>query len=555
MPEERDLTEKLKEVEREVNSYDIEVEESDFDEDEKDEEDSNHISKEELEDHHDEFDDAFSEPVNFSEEEIDLFADEIFKRNDISNLSLKEKRDYIEKSEVLSVPVRDLDEAELEKYRVKTPKLDDLFKMGSISKSDYKKVREAAASSLYKDPSTELPDYVSSIQTVGENSTAFLREAFKKQSEGDSDFNYQNEKVIDRFTRGSKVYKEKDMDGLSALRALNSNLCGIKRVNLLNSGFFIEVIALTPGEYSKIVKLLEDIGRSHDRQLGVPFHTMTGSYIKRILLEQLYGKITNSDFSKWKNREAFFNNLSINDYDVVLWAFASEMFPNGFEISYYCPKCGARIPSKVDFRKTRMSNFKSLTPDSFEILAKKSKSEKDLREYRESLSFMTSEHSVIRNGQYEITLQVPSVSEYDEVASIFKENAIKAVYGEDVGSNELLTAFTTNQLSILSCWVSAITHYDEEGNLHFIMNKKNKKVTVAQMYDAMAILQNSLGEIKTDIEEFIKKSKISFIGFPNKPCESCGGENPYAVNEHIPYDIETAFFTMLNRLLYISALE
>lgn len=430
------------------------------------------------------------------------------------------------------------------------------LKSGEITKAEYNdRVGDYYLEKLRKNEEGELDLHY--LRAMTQISQLFNTEKFRDLLKADFAFSPNNEPGTgkDSFPKGMKDIPPEKLTPDAARVAFASRLCGVRNIRLFNSGMNITIRALTIGEKDVLVNSIHVDSNQLGNALGVAMHFFGDVYVKETILKFLYnnGNIVSCDLEGWRDESVFFNNLSINDYDTILWGVTSLMYRSGITVAYDCSSetCEHVRRNKIDVEKLRINNYAAVGEEAFAILNKGKKTQEDLKEYRDKLQ-INKNASVEWNeketgSKWVFELRVPSAGEFLEYGKFYSDFITSLIQSEKgkMTPESVDRKYQRNTNRALAPWIKKIYEQLPDGGIgmsYSVEGNERAKEIIPGILEQFAEPQL----IIEGIVHFMYTSKISYICYPDVPCPKCGATSKWAVEGIVPYDVQTSFFIQLN---------
>lgn len=334
----------------------------------------------------------------------------------------------------------------------------------------------------------------------------------------------------------------KKLSGSAAKAAVISRQKGMFRVQLYNSGFWLTLRPPTLVDINSFIMSVDTEFKELGRVLGGHSYTCIGVFIKQKLMEILPSLIVNSNFEKYDDPQALLDNISIHDYEVILWALSCLMYRDGVAIGIYCvnPEC-RYIDDKqyVDltnlcYLNTEIFNKKAM--DWMLTGVSKNRTEEDLLNYRTNILNLEKRIEV-DNGLNEYVLKVPTMGEYiANGSSLVAALAINTNGEKNIQTEIVVNQITFNLYKMLTPWVKGFVMKDENKNILYYTEDTEA------IYESLDVSNYIDTELYKKTEEFMRDSKISFFTVTTLECPKCH-KRPDLTKDHMhPLDMEYVFF-------------
>lgn len=344
----------------------------------------------------------------------------------------------------------------------------------------------------------------------------------------------------------------KKLTGATARAAVVSRLKGMYRVQLYNSGFWLDLRPPTLIDIDSWMQSIDTEFKELGRCLGGHAHAVIDVYIKQKFFEILPHIVQRSNFEEYNDANKLVANISFHDYDTLLWAMCCMIFKDGIGAGIYCTNPDCRYVDEhqyVDLRNICFLNTEIFNGKAMEWMTKgahagsKLLTEDDLKQYREEiLGFKKT--LTYDEGQTVYELKVPTIKEFIEESLSLVSKMERLLNG----NHDISTDLASNQLTfhlykMLTPWVRTLSLYDEHGNLQYQIPDREA------IYDSLDVdhLENST--IYEDAGDFIRDTKISFYSATTLKCPKCGKVADMKHDNMFPLDMQYLFFCLSCHML------
>ena len=343
-------------------------------------------------------------------------------------------------------------------------------------------------------------------------------------------------------TSGTLGGKEADLFFAARLR-------GIRKIYLHSSGFWVTLRAPTIVELQTLMNSVDLENDELGASLGGIHYYCLDAVLKRRFIEFAVSLITSANLPNWDKDGELVKYLSYNDLETLMWAVCTSMYKKGVSIAHVClnTECRhTRSDIKYDLSKLRLINTDLLNEDA--IMTSTSETPVDveiLDAYRNStLKGNTTVSFIEEDNKITVTTRVPSIKEYIDHCGLILGKIISITNGEKkIKSRKVGLALTSVFINAYTPWIESITisNKDLVNDKNAITSKTQETITSTLDYFLDTGTDNDFVD---KMDDFINKSKVSFIGFRNEPCEKCGKKDETA-GEFRTWDITSLFFTLL----------
>ena len=353
-----------------------------------------------------------------------------------------------------------------------------------------------------------------------------------------------------------------DLTGQDAYNAFMSRMCGFKKINLLNSGFWVSVRRPVIDELQDMYDIIDMEQKELGYAIGSHFALCTDMFVKMKFCELLikFKIIVDSNLKGVYKDNNFISALSIHDYDVLMHGVLSLMSRKGIRLRMVCPECiKATIVDNVDISTARYVNRNLLTPAVREWWAKPAVGQdgkrvlyslKDLENYREKiLNFNMQFNTTIGDANIRFNLHVPTMAEYYEDGTLLLNRLQEIIESSsDVDtrrSQQLMSNIDAHFVKMIAPWVRNIEELDEQGN---VVTRTDDSKTIIGILDIATQEQTDVPFDK--FTEFLGASKITFVGTYALECPHCHAKPDVGLKDQFyPLEVQSIFFGQMFRLL------
>lgn len=257
------------------------------------------------------------------------------------------------------------------------------------------------------------------------------------------------------------------------------------------------------------------------------------------------------------------DRISQLDMNILIWAFACTMYPDGFDFAYPCladPKKEHITRERLNLLRLFWTDESSLTKRQKVHMAKRFTpiTDDDLKEYRKEATRGGSRRVMIdeENG-FGVELSVPTLTDYETYGSEWIQSVI-ALSGnvmseppESTRRQERIDAIASQSVANwYGHWVSGIV-------IRGVDDIEDRVTTAEDVIDETlsTVFSDSLYADKflSAVRTFIADSKISVVAIPSFKCPVCDTPAATEFNKRYPHLIEldalSQFFTLSVRKL------
>lgn len=353
-------------------------------------------------------------------------------------------------------------------------------------------------------------------------------------------------KITAKLEGKPKLYK-----GEEAIQLINNRYRGVYKVQLHNSGFWIKIVPLSPANLDAWMQEIDFQYKQIGRLVGGHFYLGLGVYLKEKLADLLRLTIVDSNLQNWKEGSTLVDNISLQDYETICWAYATIMHKDGISISTVCTNPECQHTNKhhyVDLARCSFINPAVYTKEAITFMMEGSapgiiRTKEAVQNYRTKL--LKNSRLINFNETDQLELRDPSLGQYIRTGMKVMGELIAAVNnaGEDTKKptidDDKARRETANRLSMmLSPWVSRVICKDKAGNVQAVIEDQ-KAIT-----DLLETVISEKDDIIASIEQFITESKVSFYGYVNAKCPKCGKQMDLLKDNIAPIDMEYILFCL-----------
>jgi hypothetical protein len=346
-----------------------------------------------------------------------------------------------------------------------------------------------------------------------------------------------------------KVYS-----GEEGYRIFATLTSGVRRVTLWNSGITLTLRNIPLRQLDKYLELANHTDYEYGKEYGAWYYLFSSLVIDKHIVEQILpDAIVSSNYKDWQDTDKLLSQISLQDYQVILWALTCLMYPNGTQVSYICGNkdCGHIHNERVDLGKLRLNNMALINDEMIKHFSSKNRvDDKSLEEYRkacnleEVITFDVSD-SPDYIKRYKITLKQANLRDYLDVGKAYNAELNKQI--DNTSRDAVMRYITYNQNRCYRPWIKSVEcTVIIDGQVMFnpvVENDStgNNDKTIDCILDE---IQQSNIKFNKQMQDYIQKTKISHIAFFFDKCPKCGEKPVTSYEGYIPYDMSQAFFTL-----------
>ena len=344
----------------------------------------------------------------------------------------------------------------------------------------------------------------------------------------------------------------KKLTGATARAAVVSRMKGMYRVQLYNSGFWLDLRPPTLIDIDSWMQSIDTEFKELGRVLGGHAHTIIDVFIKQKFFDILPGLVQRSNFEEYNDPNKLVSNISYHDYDTLLWALCCMMYKDGIGAGIYCTNPDCRHIDEhqyIDLKNICFLNTEIFNDRAKEWMTRgahagsKLLTENDLKQYREEVLGFKKIKSY-DNGLTSYEFKVPTIKEFIDESSALVSKMERLLNGKhDITTDIVSNQITFHLYKMLTPWIKTLSMYDDKGNLQYQIPDREA------IYDSLDVdhLENS--DIYDDATNFIRDTKISFYSATTLKCPKCGKVADMQHDNMFPLDMQYLFFCLSCHML------
>jgi hypothetical protein len=387
---------------------------------------------------------------------------------------------------------------------------------------------------------------ISARQQTRGRQREYLIQMLKEITSANKNLTNINQALQDKYTtKRPKKDGNKELVGREALITTFAKTKGIKKVFLINSGFYIVMRSLTMEELHTVFTSADMDFKEYGMILGAPFYLAEDLLIKQKFIELLPTIIIDSNLVGWNKPGSLENNISIQDYDTLLWAACVLLYPNGISLDLVCTnkECHAITHDfKIDLHKCRYNVLDDIPKECIEQLISATAITSDqIDSYKTKLPNSNKQYVV---GSERYFLEVPSLLQYLSWGTELLAHISSIVKGKlDINDTNTYDVIIYNLYQMVAPWISKVEFLDEEGNMEVWTSDK------MAIRNLLEISRTESSVLVDHLKEFIKDTKFTHIVYTTVDCPSCHKKAEEAINDFLPIDVQRFFFFLAKHRL------
>lgn len=332
------------------------------------------------------------------------------------------------------------------------------------------------------------------------------------------------------------------LTGREAKLAILARAKGLRKVHLLNSGFWVTIrpprIAELSQWYADVSTETKDFGRL----LGGHIFMFSDVLLRRKFMEIFPSLVVDSNLENWRAPDRLAKMISIQDFDTIVWACCTLIYKEAITVNVHCTneECQYVAPNyKIDIDKIRFTNLDAIPEEAYSYLSKQlvsldKVSTAQIKQYHKFLGF--NKDMTINGVVYK--LHVPSIYRFIECGAEFIKQIMDSLKGTDSGFDaELEREVRVNVAKTYLPWVSRIVTPDFETD--------DPEAITAQM--EMDVLENKT--LSDEILQYQYSTKLSYFCYTMLECPKCHKTPSKVLHDYYPLDPTYLFFFLFSRQL------
>lgn len=332
----------------------------------------------------------------------------------------------------------------------------------------------------------------------------------------------------------------KRLSGVTAQAAVLANTQGLYRVMLYNSGFWITLRPISVSDADAFIREVDRNFKDLGRIIGGHYHLVMGVFLKRKVIDFLSTIVVGSNLEGWEDITTLADNISIQDYETILWAICVAMYRDGIGIGVYCTNPECRYLDENQY--VDLTNACFYNPDVFNADAvawmeqiHTQRTPDSLRTYREKI--LGGVRQIDNESGITYTLKVPSLLQIVSKGSDLIGEMSGVVNNEaDNNTDELMNKITFHIYKMMAPWIAELRIKKDNGDI-FINDYKAICLSLEAQIKGASKLYDKF-------EEFVRDTRCSFYGLTSLECPKCH-KRPTLTKENIfPLDVEYVFFCL-----------
>lgn len=354
--------------------------------------------------------------------------------------------------------------------------------------------------------------------------------------------------------RPQKSTEIKMVSGESGMVDMLSTQKGkIRRVPLYNSGFCLDLRSPNSDDLSRMLRSCRADLEEYGRDFGSHFYAYADLLLKRAVFNTILSTTIGSSLKDWKKPGVLAQRLKLTDYDVILTHLAALMYPDGYpDFRHSCHRpidaahpvgCDHVETVTADLTQLIHTNFPRLNEAAIAHMVKSRLSAEPIKvaaleAYHKELDL---DGQVIRHGDFEFTMTVPSMADYFSVGEAFYADLINEISANN--RKEIYDAIAFRESRHYVPWIKRVTNV--QGEQAGIVSED--KPVIAFVLDTIAT-EDPDRTLITKFITYINQAKLSHICYKSFPCAACGHE-PVTPSGFVLVEPQHSFFILSTQKL------
>lgn len=431
----------------------------------------------------------------------------------------------------------------------------DILKTLEKKLDEVKTYPKEQADKIRSDPNSELNTIIDAysrgdhqtddvVKHVNSDLSKALSLAIKLSTENDGLRNKEAD-LSKKFKDGENVV----LDGKRALAVFAALSGTIKKIDLPNSGISVSLRAIPLDILARYYNTIQHDSWEYGREFGEFYYSYSHLQIIKTFIEILFpAAVFGSTYMNWKSRDSFLKAITYHDFNVIVWAMTSQLYPEGAEINFYCPKCGASVVELCDINELKKSDIGLLSqPIIDRITSSTSVTDDDLVKYREALNLKKVITHVIKTPglttEWKVTLKQANMYDYLKLGESFMKSLLENSVPTD--ASRVADYMFYDRLKQYMPWIDSITcvRTNDRGTVTYSVSNNGTEECTRAIDGVLASYRSVWPEFGDEVDNYILSTKITHIAYYKPTCPKCGAETNN-VKGFIPFDCLSYFFTL-----------
>lgn len=339
--------------------------------------------------------------------------------------------------------------------------------------------------------------------------------------------------------------------GLSVITSLTGG--GMRRVTLWGSGLWITLRKLPLDILNLFYREMNHADYEYGKEYGMFYYLFADLSITKYIIENLLPLvICGSNYVHWRDTDKLLQQISYQDFQVILWAMGLMMHPRGASVNFICAEegCDHVHTEMVDLSKLRLINKELINEEMQKHFRKDTPcTDADLEEFRK-VSNLNRDIVVRYSDGYDekiwtLHLKQTSIFDYRAVGSDYNAELRRRCDPTNATDVHFHTLY--NQNRCFKPWIDSVTLTvnDPDGNVkNFTFKNDGTEDMDKAIFVMLDEFQQNAPTFVEQMKQYILDTKIVHICFYFPECPKCHTEPKNSYHGYIPYDPMQAFFTL-----------
>lgn len=346
--------------------------------------------------------------------------------------------------------------------------------------------------------------------------------------------------ISDELIRGTEK-SSGELSGADAKIAVLARAKGLRKVHLFNSGFWVLIRPPELAELSQWFNQISTEAKDFGKIVGGHFFMFSDVFLKQKFMEILPYLIVDSNLKGFRSMNLS-KMISIQDYDVLVWAVCTLVYKTGVTINLQCTneKCAYEAANvTLDLEKMRFNNLSIVPQEAVGYLSKLLAGKEQvnttmLKQYHKLLKL--SQTFVLDDVSYKV--RVPSIDTFVSTGTKFIEMVLGAIKGTDNQIDRSLDEeVRLNLAKAYAPWVYRIETPQ--------FSTSDTDAIIAQM----EIDVRKDNRLSTFISSYQFDTRISYFCYSMLECPKCHKTPSKDLHDYYPLDPTSLFFFLCSRQL------
>ena len=339
------------------------------------------------------------------------------------------------------------------------------------------------------------------------------------------------------------------------LRMMMDSANAIRRVTLLNSGFYIDIRAPVKEQLHDLVVRMDLTIQEYGRWAGVYYFIYADIELKRLVAELLLSCVVSTNLRDGKNPAVMMEHFKLPDLLPAIMQLAHLMYPDGYpNFQHICTNTECRHTSAhtVDLSKFVLHNFSRIPATALQKMSlpypgsgvgSNQVTGDRLKAYGAELGLSKK----LTFGKYTFTMKVPSLADYFNYGDQFNIRLMEVHQASS--SEEIVDGVEARMASIFTPWIERVEVHDDtvsDGNDRRVTMTSQDPTTITPLLNYLQSDSDGVNANRAFVKaltEYAADTQLSLVCTPAMPCPTCGTV-PTTENGFFTVDPISCFFMM-----------